>query len=168
MWCLLILVILLKFLTILACPGSCTCSQNLKLVNCANGGFTHLPHGLIGTGGEYQVLLLTHNNIRSLTKRDMITLKLFKEVDLTDNPLNCTLYNDTWSSLIVNDCVKNVPAKTTKINNTYCEQTTLRVKTSHQYETTVNSVRLRNTENHLKFLWLILIPILYVRYVFSC
>ena len=160
---LLILVILLNFLGTLACPRSCTCSQNLKLINCANGGFTHLPRGLNDTGEEYQVLLLTHNNIRSLTKRDMVTLMLFKEIDLTDNPLNCTLYNDTWSSLIFNDCVKNVPAETTKIcNNTYSEQATLGVKTSHQYETTANSIHLRNTEKHLKFLWLILIPILFV------
>ena len=109
------------------------------------------------------MLLLTHNNIRSLTKGDMITLMLFKEIDLTDNPLNCTLYNDTWSSLIFNDCVKNIPAETTKIcNNTYGEPATLGVKTSHQYETTANSIRLRNTEKHLKFLWLILIPILFV------
>ena len=160
---LLILVILLNFLGTLACPRSCTCSQNLKLINCANGGFTHLPRGLSDTSEEYQVLLLTRNNIRSLTKRDMITLMLFKEIDLTDNPLSCTLYNNTWSSLIFNDCVKNVPAETTKIcNNTYGQQATLGVKTSHQYETTASSIRLRSTEKHLKFLWLILIPILFI------
>jgi hypothetical protein len=88
---------------------------------------------------------------------------LFKEIHLTDIPLNCTLYNDTWSSLIFNDCVKNVPAETTKIcNNAYGEQATLGVQTSHQYKTTANSIRLINTEKHLKFLWLILIPILFV------
>jgi hypothetical protein len=52
MLCLTLFVILWKCFSVLACPRSCTCSEKVKLVNCANGGFTHLPRGVRGNEWE--------------------------------------------------------------------------------------------------------------------
>jgi hypothetical protein len=71
----------LIFFSVSACPRSCTCSEKVKLANCANGGFTHLPRGVRGNG-HYIILLMNDNQITTLTEKDMTELQGFKEIDM--------------------------------------------------------------------------------------
>lgn len=105
MLCFVVLVVLLNLSAVLTCPRSFTCSTSIKMINCANGGFTHLPRGLKGDG-RYPTLIMIHNQINTLTEKDMDALHGFKEVDMRDNPLNCTLLHALdYKMIILSDCI---------------------------------------------------------------
>ena len=69
-----------------SCPSHCTCSVIHSVLNCANGGFRRIPHGMTS---RYKKLNLAYNRIRNLSLEDIRRLDTFKSVDLTHNPLNC-------------------------------------------------------------------------------
>ena len=81
------LIILLTTLVVESCPSHCTCSVIRSALNCANGGFRRIPHGM---ASRYKKLNLVYNRIRNLSLEDIRRLDTFKSVDLTHNPLNCT------------------------------------------------------------------------------
>ena len=100
-----------EFFSVLACPRFCTCSEKVKLVNCANGGFVHLPHGVRGNG-HYQILLMNDNQITTLTEKDITELQGFKQIDMRNNPLNCTSIDADILKVIVSDCnLKEIPSQ---------------------------------------------------------
>ena len=69
-----------------SCPSHCTCSVIRSALNCANGGFRRIPHGM---ASRYKKLNLAYNRIRNLSLEDIRRLDTFKSVDLTHNPLHC-------------------------------------------------------------------------------
>lgn len=149
----------LKFLVVLACPLSCACSQKARYINCANGGFTRLPQELNGNGG-YDILILTNNEITGITRRDLMMLRGFKEVDLRSNPINCTanigIFN---SSVILSDC--KMYMETTKPTK-YQGQTSPHTTTppgSEPQRSKFQSTTLALTRHHsgTNLLWLITI-----------
>ena len=74
-------------LAVESCPSHCTCSVIRSVLNCANGGFRRIPHGV---ASRYKKLNLAYNRIQNLSLEDIRRLDTFKSVDLTHNPLNCT------------------------------------------------------------------------------
>ena len=98
------------------------------MINCANGGFTHLPRGLKGDG-RYPTLIMIHNQINTLTEKDMDALHGFKEVDMRDNPLNCTLLNALdYKMIILSDCISSFLVRNLRLQSlTTVQQNTIRV-----------------------------------------
>ena len=81
------LIILSTTLVVELCPSHCTCSVIRSVLNCANGGFRRILHGM---ASRYKKLDLAYNRIRNLSLEDIRRLDTFKSMDLTHNPLNCT------------------------------------------------------------------------------
>ena len=78
------LIILSTTLVVESCPSHCSIIHSV--LNCANGGFRRIPHGM---ASRYKKLNLAYNRIRNLSLEDIRRLDTFKSVDLTHNPLNC-------------------------------------------------------------------------------
>ena len=168
MLCLTLFVILLKFFSVLACPRSCTCSEKVKLVNCANGGFTHLPRGVRGNG-HYIILLMNDNQITTLTEKDMTELQGFKEIDMRNNPLNCTSIHPDILKVILSDCnLKETPSQHSYLTIRTRETlpVTTRVhdvkKVNKAHTTPLLGTRAHNGKNEGNLMWLIVLPILVV------
>ena len=81
------LIILSTTLVVESCPSHCTCSVIRSALNCANGGFRRIPHGM---ASRYKKLNLAYNRIRNLSLEDIRRLDTFKSVNPTHNPLNYT------------------------------------------------------------------------------
>ena len=165
MLCLTLLVVLSNFFSVLACPRSCTCSERVKLVNCANGGFTHLPRGVRGNG-HYTILLMNDNQITTLTEKDMTGLHGFKEIDMRNNPLNCTSIHPDILEVILSDCtLKATPSQHSylalRTRETLLVTTRLHyVKKAHT--TPLLGTRAHNGKSEVNLMWLIVLPVLVV------
>ncbi|CAB4013079.1 Hypothetical predicted protein [Paramuricea clavata] len=124
------------------------------MINCANGGFTHLPRGLKGDG-RYATLIMIHNQINTLTEKDMDALYRFKEVDMRDNPLNCTLLHALdYKMTILSDCISkflSTKPTVTKFNHSTAKHDSDRLRRTEP------STNKKWKKEGRKMLWLIAI-----------
>ncbi|KAG9345300.1 hypothetical protein JZ751_009846 [Albula glossodonta] len=64
------------------CPQRCECNQDTMEVNCSSRQLTAVPEGL---SGDSQSLDLTHNRLKTLSRRQFSGLVLLRDLDLSNN-----------------------------------------------------------------------------------
>ncbi|CAB3978514.1 Hypothetical predicted protein [Paramuricea clavata] len=112
---------------------------------------------------------MNDNQITTLTEKDMTGLQGFKEIDMRNNPLNCTSIHPDILEVILSDCtLKATPSQHSYLTLRTCE--TLLVTTRLQYVKKVNKAhttpllgtRAHNGKSEVNLMWLIVLPVLVV------